>query len=88
MTVGEVSDRMTALEETYWYARCKDKPFTDSRIEIALAQIAQLIHNSNVSKKQQTKPLLAFLPFYKKQIEVQDDVTQDVRSFFGVKKDK
>ena len=80
---------MSALEESYWIARCKEKPFTDARIELALAQVAQLIHNSNVTKKQHTKSLLDFLPFYKKPAEDQGDVEQDIRSVFGIlKKDK
>lgn len=74
---------MSALEETYWHARCIEKPFTDARLEYAIAQVAQLIYNTNVAKKQQAKPLLAFLPFYKKRVQVDDSVEDDIKSMFG-----
>lgn len=74
---------MSALEETYWHARYAEKPFTNERLEYVMAHVAQLIHNSNVAKKHQAKPLLAFLPFYKKRVQVDDNVEQDIQFMFG-----
>ena len=88
MTVDELSNRMTAAEEVHWIAFYQASPFPIERAEIGLAQIAQLIWNTNV-KKDNTRKLVDFLPWYRKQKKPAEDVSTSILSAFGnIKKDK
>ena len=78
MPVGVLSETMTALEETHWIARCREKPFWPQRLEIGLAQIVQYIHNTNVKKQ---RPLTDFLLFREKP-KPQGDSQQTIRENF------
>jgi hypothetical protein len=78
---------MTALEETYWIAKCHDSPLPTQRIEAQLAQIAQFLHNVNV-KKQDRKGLTDFMLWFKKKPEAPENVDQKIRSMFGINKGK
>ena len=82
MTVNDMMDRMTAAEETSWLAYYAEEPFGAYRSDVMMAQIAQLLHNVNVKKDKQKK-LTDFLPFYKKQIKEDPDVSTKVRDIFG-----
>lgn len=53
---------MTAAEETMWMAYYREQPFGDYRADVRSGQIAQLLHNSNVKKKDM-KPLDEFILF-------------------------
>jgi len=87
-TVGELSQTMTAAEETHWQALFREEPFGYTRSDMASAQIAQLLFNVN-AKKQDRRKLTDFMLFYRKPSKVQENVADNVRSFFGklVKKD-
>ena len=56
--VGEIS----AAELDMWMIRSATEPFSARRIEVALAQIAMLLYNTNC-KKDKSKPLQDFLLF-------------------------
>ena len=66
----------------------REQPIGPTRNDAALAQVSQLLFNTQV-KKQDRKPLTDFMLFYRKPSKVQENVTDNVRSFFGklVKKD-
>ena len=84
--VHELGD-MSALEETYWMAYSQEEPFQATRTDAHLAQIAQLLFNTQV-KKQDRRSLTDFMLFYRKKVKAQDDVDGGVRSFFdSFKKD-
>ena len=84
--VGELSNRMSALEETYWHAKCAGTPLPTQQLVMHMAQIAMWIQHVNVSKKQDRGKLTDFLLFFKK--KEPKSVDQDIRSFFGISKDK
>jgi hypothetical protein len=88
MTVGELSRRMSAAEETYWIARHALEPLPTPQIIMHLAQIAQYIQNVNATKKQDRGKLTDFMLFFKKKAPAQDNIDQDIRSHFGISKDK
>ena len=73
---------MSAAEETHWIAYAQDEPFAATRIDAHLAQIAQLLFNTQV-KKQDRRSLTDFMLFYRKPVKAQDDVDGGVRSFFS-----
>lgn len=79
--VGELSTRMTALEETYWIAKCGSKPFPSQRIETMLSMLCQIVFNSNVTKPQNAKKLSDFMLWRKKPKPVGDD-QQTIRANF------
>ena len=85
--VGELSSRMSALEETYWHAKCADTPLPTQQIVMHLAQIAQYIQNVN-AKKQDRGKLTDFMLFFKKKVTTEDSIDQKVRLLFGIPKDK
>ena len=83
MTVAELSERLTAAEEAHWIAKYRDEPFGDERVDIGLAQLAQILWNSNV-KKEKTRKLFSFLPFYRKKVQPTDsDVSETILSTFS-----
>ncbi len=82
MPVGEMTRRMSALEETYWVAKYSEAPLPTEQIVAHLAQIAMWIQHVNVKQKDRGK-LTDFMLYFKKKIVVQKNVGQDVRSFFG-----
>ena len=87
--MGELSERMTALEEAHWIAKCRDFPLPNQQIVVHLAQIAQYIQNANVAKKEDRGKLTDFMLFFRKKVMVQENVDQNIRSIFGkLKKDK
>ena len=88
MTVGEMTSRMSALEETYWIAKVAETPLPTQQLVTHLAQIAMWIQHVNVSKKQDRGKLTDFLLFFKKKAPEQDNIDQDIRSHFGIPKDK
>lgn len=77
MTVADLSERLTAAEEAYWIAYHKEHPFDGERMDVALGQIAQLIHNANSKKP---RKLVEFLPFYRKRVQVDQSVDDILKS--------
>jgi hypothetical protein len=88
MTVGEMTSKMTALEETYWIAKAAEAPLPTQQLVMHLAQIAMWIQHVNVSKKQDRGKLTDFLLFFKKKESTEDSVDYKIRSLFGISKDK
>ncbi len=82
MPVGEMVSRMSALEETYWVAKHNEAPLPTEQIVKHLAQIAMYIQHGYV-KKQDRGKLTDFMLFFRKKVTPQEDVSQNVRSFFG-----
>ena len=78
---------MSAAEETHWQAYAQDEPFAATRIDAHLAQIAQLLFNTQV-KKQDRRSLTDFMLFYRKPVKAQDDVDDNIRSMFLSAKDE
>lgn len=79
---------MSALEETYWHAKCADTPLPTQQIVMHLAQVAQRIWNANITKQKDWRPLNDFLLFRKKTTD-QESIDQRIRTAFGIfKKDK
>ena len=64
MSVAQVGE-MSAAELDMWMIRAATQPFLTQRIEVGLAQIAMLLHNTNC-KKGQHKELSHFMLFDKK----------------------
>jgi len=87
MTVSDLSRRMTAAEENHWMAFYKDTPFPDKRMDVGLAQIAQILFNQNV-KKPDRKSLSDFIPFYRKPIKKDKNVDANLLSAFSKFKEK
>ena len=82
MTVAELSQRMTSAEETHWIAFYRAQPFAPERVDIGLAQIAQILWNTNV-KKENVRKMTDFLPWHRKPVKVDPDINTTVRSMFG-----
>ena len=82
MTVADLSQRLTAAEEASWIALYRAKPFASERADVGLAQIAQILWNTN-AKKENTRKLTDFLPWYRKAVKKDPLVNQTVRSMFG-----
>ena len=80
MSVSDVG-QMSAAEMDMWMVRASTHPFMGRRLEIGLAQIAQLLHNSNC-KKGQAKKLSDFLLFDKHAAE-QAPVDDQILNVFG-----
>lgn len=80
MSVAQVGE-MSAAEFDMWMIRAGTQPFLAKRLEVGLAQIAQLLHNSNC-KKGQAKNLSEFLLF-DKQAAAQAPVDDQVMNVFG-----
>jgi hypothetical protein len=86
--VGELSDRMTALEETYWHAHCADKPLPTQQLVMHIAQVSQYIQMVNAKREDRGK-LTDFLLFFKKRQTPQKNVDQEILNVFGkLKQDK
>jgi len=83
MPVGEMMSRMSALEETYWMARYQDQPFGDHRADLRSAQLLKMTYDINAGKKAPKKTITDFLPFFRKRVKADENVTQNVRSLFG-----
>ena len=81
--VGELMGRMSALEETYWVARYRDNPFGDHRADVRNAQVLQMLYSVNAGKKSERKKLSDFMPFFRKRVKPDEQVTDSVRSVFG-----
>jgi hypothetical protein len=81
MTVGEMTSKMSALEETYWIAKAAEAPLPTQQIVTHLAQIAMWIQHVNVSKKSDRGKLTDFLLFWKKPTQ-QGDSNATLRSNF------
>ena len=79
---------MTALEETYWHAKCAETPLPTQQLVMHLAQIAQWIQMVNTSKKQDRGRLTDFMLFFKKKATDEESMDQRIRSMFGIVKDK
>ena len=74
---------MLAAEEAVLLAAYRLEPWGDLRLELALAQIAQLLHNINAPKGKARK-LQDFLLFWKKPPAPEDpDISKTVRSTFA-----
>ena len=82
MTVADLSQRLTAAEESHWMAFYRAKPFPPERVDVGLAQIAQILWNSN-AKKENTRKLTDFLPWYRKPVKKDPNIGLSVRSMFG-----
>jgi hypothetical protein len=87
MTVSDLSRRMSAAEETYWIARHEFEPLPTQQIVMHLAQISMWIQNVN-AKKQDRGKLTDFMLHFRKKTNVQENVDQNIRSVFGINKDK
>lgn len=75
---------MSSLEETYWLAYYRDVgPFGDHRADIRNAQVLQLLYNVHAGKKAKPKKLTDWLPFYRKRVQPDENITQNVRGLFG-----
>ena len=75
---------MTSAEETLLMAYYRDDPWGDHRADIRSGQIAQILWNSNVSKKDKARKLTDFLPFYRKPTPKEDpDIGTSVVSAFS-----
>lgn len=61
----DLAHDMMAAEEAVLMASYKLEPWGDVRIEIALAQIAQILWNVN-SKQENRRKLVDFLPWHRK----------------------
>ena len=83
MTVADLSHSLTAAEETHWIAFYRAQPFHDERVDVGLAQIAQILWNSNVGKKGKARKLTDFLPWHRKSVKKDPDVSSTVRSMFS-----
>jgi hypothetical protein len=81
-TVAELSQQMTAAEETSWIAYARSDPFGDDRADLRSAQVCQILWNSNV-KKEDTRKITDFLPFYRKPVKKDSNVSKSVRSVFS-----
>jgi len=75
--------QMSALEEAHWIAYEKDDPFGDSRMDIRNAQVLHMLYSINAGKKSERKKLTDFMPFFRKQVQPDEQVTTKVRSLFG-----
>lgn len=81
---SELSQTMLAAEETAYMAYYRDDPFGDHRADVMLAQIAQILWNSNVSKKDKARKITDFLPFYRKPPAPEDpNITTSIKSVFS-----
>jgi len=80
--VGELSGRMSALEETYWHAKCAETPLPTQQLVMHLAQIAQYLQMVNAKKEDRGK-LTDFLLFFKKRQTPQKNVDQEILNVFG-----
>lgn len=65
MTVGEMMQRMSHVEFTYWVAKHSLAPIGDIRGDLQTGIIAAQVHNANVTKKKDLKQPSDFMPFYK-----------------------
>jgi hypothetical protein len=74
---------MSALEETYWAAYFRDDPFGDYRADIRNAQLLQLQYNIHAGKKASKKTLTDWMPFFRRRIKEDENVTDKVRTLFG-----
>ncbi len=81
MPVGVMAETMTALEETHWIARCREKPLWPQRLEAHLAQVAMLLQHANVTKRSDMKPLSDFLLFRDKPQD-RGDTPKQIRANF------
>jgi len=81
MTVGELSERLTAVEENSWLAYYREDPFGSYRDDLRSAQIAQLIHNVNSKKPRKLEDFMLFRTAEKRQVS--DNIDQDVRNVFA-----
>jgi len=79
MSVCDVG-KMSAAEMDMWMIRAGTQPFTARRIEVGLAQIALLLHNSNC-KKGAAKNLADFLLF-DKHVAEQESIDQQIMKAF------
>ena len=73
---------MSALEEVHWIALYRTESFAPERVDVGLAQIAQILYNTNV-KKENAKKITDFLPFYRKKPTKDPDINTSVRNLFG-----
>jgi hypothetical protein len=78
---------MSALEETYWHAKCAETPLPTQQLVMHLAQIAQYIQMVNAKKEDRGK-LTDFMLFFKKKTTGQGSMDQRIRSAFGISKDR
>lgn len=81
MTVAQLSREMSATEENYWIAEYRARPWGELSNEVHLAQIAQILFNTN-AKKGKTKPLHDFLIFHAKKERQQSNAALTIRTNF------
>jgi len=75
-------EEMLAAEEAALLAAYRFEPWGDLRSDVGLAQIAQLLWNTN-TKKGNHKKVTDFLPFYRKPVREDPNVESKIRSIFG-----
>jgi hypothetical protein len=73
MTVGEMMQRMSHTEFSYWCAVHSIAPIGDVRADLRAGIVAAEVHNGNVSKKKDLKQPTDYMPFYKKPEEAEFD---------------
>lgn len=83
MPVGIMMQQMSALEEAYWMAYEKDDPFGDYRQDVRNAQVLHMLYSINAGKKSEKKKITDFMPFFRKRVQPDENVTSKVRSLFG-----
>lgn len=88
MTRGELLARASSSELTDWQAYESIEPFPAERTEVMLAQIAQIVANSNrdPKKRREPYPLADFLPFRDAPEPVElspEEVSEKVLGIFG-----
>ena len=74
---------MMAAEETLLMAAYRDDPWGSHRQDVMLAQIAQILWNVNVNKKEKARKLVDFLPFYRKPVKEDPEIATSVKTLFG-----
>jgi len=73
MTVGEMQQRMTHTEFTYWMAYQAVSPIGDERADLRAGIVASQVNNSNVTNKKDLKKPTDYMLFYKAPTEPEFD---------------
>ena len=61
----------------------KEDPFGDHRADVRNAQLLQLLYNINAGKKASKKTLTDWMPFYRKKVTVDEDISTSIRNRFA-----
>jgi len=75
--------QMSALEETYWISYNQMNPIGDYRADVRNAQLLNLLYSINAGKQAPKKTLTDWMPFFRKRVKPDENITTNVRSLFG-----